>query len=307
MAGKAATRCWSKPQSSVLSQLSHFSFTGQVQFLSFRLTIVDKTKNVYSLNTMVSMKAAAETIALFGATGGTGREFLSLALHEGYNIRALVRTPSKLDAALGEHPHLTVIKGTLQEIDCVKEVVEGSKYVVCMAAPTDTVGFMTGLSYPKDCMSTFVKALVPIMQAQKCQVFFYQAGAFCPAPNTEPLPMFARVLRDVVVKSLLGGGPLLEDHGKVIAYLDQECRSESFGFVVARPGQLLDGESQEELVGSPQPPVGGVTRVDLAQYALSSLKNKSLYGTFYTPVPKSQLRENLKESYHSMMYANEDN
>ena len=60
----------------------------------------------------------------------------------------------------------------------------------------------------------------------------------------------------------------------------------SFKFIVSRPGQLLSGPTREELVGSPLAPRGGVTYADLAKYALSALEDESLYGTFYTPIPK---------------------
>jgi hypothetical protein len=86
------------------------------------------------------------------------------------------------------------------------------------------------------------------MESSTVKVFFYQVGAFCPAPVTDPLPLFVRLLRDVVVKVSLGGGPLLEDHDKVIDYLDTEVNDKkSFKFIVSRPGQIVSGSSREEL------------------------------------------------------------
>ena len=55
-------------------------------------------------------------------------------------------------------------------------------------------------------MINFVRSLVPIMESSTVKVFFYQVGTFCPAPVTDPLPLFVRLLRDVVVKVSLGGG-----------------------------------------------------------------------------------------------------
>lgn len=237
-------------------------------------------------------KMASETIALFGATGRTGSEFLRLAIGAGHPVRALVRTPSKIDASLGEHPSLTIKKGSLTDIYAVKDVVDSSKYVVCMAANTH-IGLFSGGSYPTDTMINFVRSLVPIMEESgTVKVFYYQAGAFCPAPGTEPLPFVARLLRDVVFKGLMGGGPLLEDHGKVIDYLCTEVDDKkSFKFIVSRPGQLLSGPPREELTGTPQAPRGGVTYADVAKYALSALEDESLYGTFYTPMPKSTVSD----------------
>jgi len=36
-------------------------------------------------------------IAVFGATGRTGKLFTELVLKEGHQVKALLRTPSKLD------------------------------------------------------------------------------------------------------------------------------------------------------------------------------------------------------------------
>ena len=71
-----------------------------------------------------------ETIAVFGATGSTGKYVVPLALEQGYNVRALVRNPSKLET---KHANLTVIEGTLQEEAKLKETVKGATYVICSA------------------------------------------------------------------------------------------------------------------------------------------------------------------------------
>ena len=39
---------------------------------------------------------ADKTIAMFGATGNTGKHFLKAALDQGYTIKALVRNPDKV-------------------------------------------------------------------------------------------------------------------------------------------------------------------------------------------------------------------
>ncbi|NBB76901.1 MAG: NAD(P)H-binding protein [Bacteroidetes bacterium] len=68
-------------------------------------------------------------IALFGATGQTGKEFLEIALAEGHTIRALVRTPSKLT----ERPdNLTVIEGDVLQAEDVDETVRGADIVVSL-------------------------------------------------------------------------------------------------------------------------------------------------------------------------------
>lgn len=59
-------------------------------------------------------------IALFGATGKTGQQFLEQALAAGYDIKALVRTPAKITY---KSDHLEIIKGNiLHEVDVIQTV-----------------------------------------------------------------------------------------------------------------------------------------------------------------------------------------
>jgi len=66
-------------------------------------------------------------IALFGATGGTGRPFLEQTLEAGHSVKAQVRTPAKLTVT---HPNLQVIRGDILDANSVREVVEGADAVV---------------------------------------------------------------------------------------------------------------------------------------------------------------------------------
>ena len=50
----------------------------------------------------------SKTIALFGASGQTGQQFLDLALANGYKVKTLVRTPSKIGQ---KSKNLTIIEG----------------------------------------------------------------------------------------------------------------------------------------------------------------------------------------------------
>lgn len=70
-----------------------------------------------------------KTLALFGATGKTGRQFLNAALARGYRVKALVRTRDKLTLA---HPNLEVLTGDVLDADAVARTVQGSDVVVSL-------------------------------------------------------------------------------------------------------------------------------------------------------------------------------
>lgn len=67
------------------------------------------------------------TIALFGATGKTGRRVLDRALAAGHTVRALVRDPR---APIETSPRLTVIPGDVRDPAAVAETVRGADVVL---------------------------------------------------------------------------------------------------------------------------------------------------------------------------------
>lgn len=69
----------------------------------------------------------ATTIALFGATGKTGRRVLDQALAQGLLVRALARDPDKIAVA---NDRLTVIRGDVLDARSVDRVVAGADAVL---------------------------------------------------------------------------------------------------------------------------------------------------------------------------------
>src|SRR5689334_228722 len=79
-------------------------------------------------------------LAVFGATGRTGKPLVEQALQAGHEVVALVRTPSKLAI---QHPKLTVIQGDAMNPVNVDDTVQGSDAVISVigqakGAPRDT-------------------------------------------------------------------------------------------------------------------------------------------------------------------------
>ena len=56
-------------------------------------------------------------IAVFGATGDTGKQLVEQALSVGYEVVAFARNPSKLNIS---NEHLTVIQGELSDVAQLK-------------------------------------------------------------------------------------------------------------------------------------------------------------------------------------------
>ena len=63
-------------------------------------------------------------LAVFGATGPTGRQVVTQALEQGHDVTAFARSPEKLGL---EHEGLTVIKGDVMDVASVESAVQGQK------------------------------------------------------------------------------------------------------------------------------------------------------------------------------------
>ena len=91
------------------------------------------------------------TFLVFGATGGTGKHFVSLALEQNHKVRALVRNPTKLAV---QNPNLQVQQGSITDVANIDELVHGVDYVVAMLG--DKV-----LQRDAKICTTFVEKLIP--------------------------------------------------------------------------------------------------------------------------------------------------
>lgn len=68
-------------------------------------------------------------IALIGATGKTGQQFLEQALAKGYTVKALVRNPDKI----GQKSHLLeLVKGDVLDYNTVNKTIEDCDLVVSL-------------------------------------------------------------------------------------------------------------------------------------------------------------------------------
>ncbi len=77
------------------------------------------------------------TIAMLGATGMTGGYIVQEALAQGYKIRALARTPQKLDALKEQ---VTIIEGDARDPAAIDTLLQGSDVVISALGPTKADG-----------------------------------------------------------------------------------------------------------------------------------------------------------------------
>ena len=209
-----------------------------VLIILFYVTFINiSTSNelITSITIVTFPTTMVETIALFGATGRTGIEFLKLALEEGYAVKALVRNPSKVTI---QNERLALTQGDFENVAALEEVTDGATYVVCMAAAALVDGV-----YPKGFMLNFVKRLYPILQRSPAKVFLYQAGSMS-ADGNDFLHPIAWVMKQTLGRRLKIFDKI-DDNDAAIHFIGEN--SSNFKFVVTRAGVLKKGPSEKKV------------------------------------------------------------
>jgi len=129
------------------------------------------------------MTTTPRALALFGATGKTGRHVLAQALEAGHAVRALARRPEALDA----HERLTVVAGDVRDRDAVRETVRGSDAVVSV------FGQVKGS--PPTLQSEGTQAIVDAMAEQGIRRIISLSGGGLPAEEHDEPKVPDRIIR----------------------------------------------------------------------------------------------------------------
>lgn len=133
-------------------------------------------------------------IALLGATGRTGAEFLEQALEQGYTVRRLVRNPAKLKSAAGA---VEVVHGDVLDPAAVEKLIAGTDIVVSL------FGHVKGS--PRDVQSAGTANIINAMKKQRIQRIISLSGGGLPFEKDEPkfVDKMIRTIMKVVVPHLL--------------------------------------------------------------------------------------------------------
>jgi len=129
-----------------------------------------------------------EKIACFGATGQTGREFLKLALEQGYAVKALVRNPDKLTTT---DKKLEVVQGDVLNSEDVHRTVQGCDIVVSL--------FGHVKDSPKWLQTNGTKHIVNSMKQKNIHKIISLSGGGVPYPEKDE-PKFADKMIRFILK-----------------------------------------------------------------------------------------------------------
>jgi len=128
-----------------------------------------------------------KTIALFGGTGKTGRLFLEQALEKGYHLKALVRTPAKVQI---EHARLEIIQGDVLTAEDVERTIQGSDLVVSL------FGHVKGS--PKWLQTNGTKNIVQAMKDHQITRIISLSGGGLPYPEKDQPKLADHLIRGIM-------------------------------------------------------------------------------------------------------------
>ncbi len=188
-------------------------------------------------------------IALFGATGGTGRQVLDQAIAQGHSVAALVRDPSKLEERAG----LTRVVGDVLDRDATRKCLEGADAVICVLGshgsrePVEALGTRTILDAMQD---TGVRRLIAVTSL----------GV---GDSREQINWVFRLMMDLTLKPIM------------LAKEEQErlIKASGLDWTIIRPGGLTDGpRTGAYRFGRDRSIKGGrISRTDVADFVLRQL------------------------------------
>jgi putative NADH-flavin reductase len=190
-------------------------------------------------------------LAVFGATGGTGKEIVSQALAAGDEVTVLVRDPAKMTL---NHDKLYLVIGDVLNSDKVEEALAGSEAVCCSLGNT--------ANNPDFVVSDGTRNIIEgmIKQGIKRLVVVTALGV---GDSRDQVTLSFKMLMKTVLRK---------------AYEDKErqeqlVRDSSLDWVIVRPGGLTNGPTTGEYKFGLDPSIvaGQVSRADVAAFVLQQL------------------------------------
>jgi len=198
-----------------------------------------------------------KTIALFGATGQTGQLFLKYALEAGYDVKALVRDPDKLNVS---NAQLSIVKGDVLNQNDVEQTIDGTDGVVSL------FGHVKGS--PEWLQTQGTRHIIKAMKTSKVDRIISLSGGGLPYPEKDQ-PKFADKLIRTIMK--IAVPKILNDAIQHHHVLEES----GLNWTIVRAPRLTNKPKKESYrigwVGvnaSTQ-----ITRADLADFILSQVED----------------------------------
>jgi putative NADH-flavin reductase len=197
-------------------------------------------------------------LAIFGATGRTGKPLVQRALEAGHEVVALVRTPAKLTL---QNDKLTIIQGDAMNPNDVDKAVRGTEAVISVLGQSK--------ESPHDMQTVATRNIIAAMEKYGIKRLVSLTGAGVDAPQDKP--KLANHMIKFALKTL--SGQVLKDgenHARAI-------QNSQLDWVIVRGPMLNEGPyTGKYRVGWVGVNTGArISRADLADFMLKQVTDNT--------------------------------
>lgn len=202
-------------------------------------------------------------IALFGATGKTGKIFLRKALEKGHEVTALVRNPKNLGV---ENEKLSMVEGSLLYQQDILDTLKDAELVVNLSGHVK--------DSPPDLQLNSIKIIVNGMRENGIKRIITLTGGGV-RDHKNDRPKFIDKLIVFIMKNLAGKGTrnaLLDG----IAHIDYLRNQKDIEHTIVRGPMLKDEPAKGTIEVGHIGTVQGIklTREDLAEFIIAEIESK---------------------------------
>ncbi|MDX2161890.1 MAG: SDR family oxidoreductase [bacterium] len=197
-------------------------------------------------------------IAVLGATGETGQQFVQQALAQGHELTLLVRTPGKIAV---NHPKQTIVQGDARSLDDMTRTIRGQDAVFCALGS----GYnLRGSDIRTEGTRQLIRAVKAVGENPHLVVLSSLGAGDSQNQMSLPNRMFVRsILHNVLL-----------DHEAQEALV----RESGLTWTILRPSGL-NSEPPQGIIQASQPPEPvnprmSVSRADVAAFALRAIEGQ---------------------------------
>jgi uncharacterized protein YbjT (DUF2867 family) len=191
-------------------------------------------------------------IAVFGATGGTGREVVKQALAAGHQVTALARDPARLDIV---NPNLAVVAGSVLEAGPVQQTLQGADAAIVSLGNT--------ANNPDDVVSQGTQVILHAIKALGGPQRIVVVSSLGVGESKDQVPFAFKMLMKTALRKPM------EDKERQEA----QVKASGLDWTIVRPGGLTNGPAAGQYKSGLDPKIsaGQVARADVAAFVLRQL------------------------------------
>nr|WP_294941751.1 SDR family oxidoreductase [uncultured Mucilaginibacter sp.] len=200
-------------------------------------------------------------IVIFGASGGTGKQVVAMALQQGFEVTTIIRNP---DAFYIQHPNLKIAKGDILAPSTFKNKLQGQDAVIsCLGVPKiqETTLYSAG-----------IRNIVQSMQEVGLdRILCISSGALDIPPGSSFIMRF--LLKNVLQRIYK---PIYTD----MRLMEDTLKASGLNWTIVRAPKLTDGKNKgrnRNITGQPLKGIPQISRADLAGYLLEHLDDLSVF------------------------------